>query len=327
MTHTQLGKTGLRVSKLCLGTMNFGVDTDEKESFRIMDAALDAGINFYDTANVYGWGENAGITEKIIGNWFAQGNSRRERVVLATKVHEDICCKDDGPNSAPGLSLYKIRRHLASSMKRLQTDHIELYYMHHIDRSVGWEELWGALEPVVNSGMVDYIGSSNFAGWDIAVAQAAAARRSFLGLVCEQHKYNLNCRLPELEVLPSAKHHNVGVIPYSPLDGGMLKSGVLNNLASGSRSNKKKSSIEANSEKLKRFEIFAKDFGHNQEHIAMAWLLTNDAVDSIVIGPRSLEQFYDSLKCMEIKLGEPEMKKLDEIFPGPGGTAPNAYAW
>lgn len=328
MQYTYLGRTGLKVSKLCLGTMNFGVDTDEKESFRIMDAALERGINFYDTADIYGWGENSGTTEKIIGKWFSQGNTRRERVVLATKVHEDICCKEDGPNSAAGLSLYKIRRHLEGSMKRLQTDHIELYYMHHIDRNVGWDELWGALEPIVNSGVVDYIGSSNFAGWDMAVAQAAAARRNFLGLVCEQHKYNLNCRIPELEVLPSAKYHGIGVIPYSPLDGGLLKSGLLEgNLVAGSRSQKGESRIQEMYDQLKRFDDFAKEIGHLQEHIALAWLLANDAVDSVVIGPRTLEQLENSLKCLEINLGGQEMKKLDKIFPGPGGEAPTAYAW
>lgn len=144
MEYTYLGRTGLRVSRLCLGTMNFGVDTDEKTAFRIMDEALDNGIQFFDTANIYGWGKNAGLTESIIGKWFAQGGQRREKVVLATKVYEPISDPNDGPNDMRGLSLYKIRRHLEGSLKRLQTDHIELYQMHHIDRRTPWDEIWEA---------------------------------------------------------------------------------------------------------------------------------------------------------------------------------------
>lgn len=223
MQYTYLGQSGLRVSRLCLGTMNFGVDTDEKEAFRILDAALDAGINFIDTANIYGWGENSGRTEEIIGKWFSQGGGRRERTVLATKVYGDMNDDHDGPNREAGLSAYKIRRHLEGSLRRLQTDHIELYQMHHVDRNVHWNELWSAFETAVSQGKIGYVGSSNFAGWDIAVAQGEAKARGILGLVSEQHKYNLLCRLPELEVLPASKALGLGVIPWSPLDGGCLR--------------------------------------------------------------------------------------------------------
>lgn len=325
MKYTALGRTGLKVSRLCLGTMNFGVDTDEKEAFKIMDAALDAGINFFDTANIYGWGKNAGTTESIIGRWFAQGSSRRERVVLATKVHEDICDPNDGPNSAAGLSAYKIKRHLEGSLKRLQTDYVELYYMHHIDRNVTWDELWQAFEVLVEQSRICYVGSSNFAGWDIAVAQAEAKARHFMGLVCEQHKYNLNCRLPELEVLPSAKAHGIGIIPWSPLDSGLLGSNALN--ASGKRSRQHQDRIEQQRKQLEEYSELCRELGEREDNVALAWLMANPAVTGPVTGPRTLEQFEQSLRSVDIVLDETVLKRLDEIFPGPGGVTPTAYAW
>jgi len=323
MEFTSIGRSGLKVSRICLGTMNFGVDTEEREAFRIMDAALDAGINFFDTADIYGWGENAGTTERILGRWFALGGGRRERVVLATKVHEDICDRNDGPNSAAGLSAYKIRRHLEGSLKRLQTEHVELYYMHHIDRRVTWDELWDALQLTVLQGKVDYIGSSNFAGWDMAVAQAAAKNRHFFGLVAEQHKYNLNCRLPELEVLPSALAHGIGIIPWGPLDGGYLGSNALT--GKGKRSTALRS--EEQIRQLEQFRDLSADVGESQNNIALAWLLANPAVTCPVVGPRTLEQFEQGLRSLEIDLTADVLKRLDEIFPGPGGSAPTAYAW
>lgn len=326
MKYTCLGRSGMKVSRLCLGTMNFGVDTPEKEAFQIMDAALDAGINFFDTANVYGWGENAGTTEKIIGRWFALGGGRRERVILATKVHEDMHDPHDGPNSARGLSAYKIRRHLEASLRRLGTEHIELYYMHHIDRNATWDELWESLANLVRQEKVDYIGSSNFAGWDIAVAQAEAKARHFPGLICEQHKYNLNCRLPELEVLPAARWHGVGIIPWSPLDGGLLGANALK-ASGGPRTDKDKERIEKQRSQLEAFSALCRELNEREDNIALAWLLANPAVDAPVIGPRTLEQFEQSLHAVEITLTEDVLRRLDEIFPGPGKAAPEAYAW
>ena len=325
MKYARLGRSGLKVSRLCLGTMNFGVHTDEKEAFRIMDAALDAGINFFDTANVYGWGKNAGRTEEIIGRWFKLGGGRREKVVLATKVYGSMSDPNDGPNDEPGLSAYKIRRHLEASLRRLQTDHIELYQMHHIDRRVSWDELWGAFETAVSQGKIGYVGSSNFAGWDIAVAQAEAKKRHLLGLVSEQHKYNLLCRLPELEVLPSAAHHGLGVIPWSPLAGGMLSSRALER--PGERTAQAKDGIERHRPELEAFARFCRGIGERQEHVALAWLLARPEVTAPIIGPRTVEQLEDALRALDIELSDETMKRLDEIFPGPGGSAPEAYAW
>ena len=327
MQYTSLGRSGLKVSRLCLGTMNFGNFNDEKESFKIMDAALEAGINFFDTADNYGWAtKNWGVTETIIGKWFAQGGNRRERVVLATKVHEDMFDPNDGPNSAPGLSLYKIRRHLESSFKRLQTDHLEIYYMHHIDRKVTWEEMWGAFEALVDQGKIDYVASSNFAAWNIADAQAEAKARHFLGLVCEQHRYNLLCRLPELEVLPCAKAHGLGVVTWAPLQHGLLSRGALR-VTNDVRLNGFKPDIEKRRPQLEAFGKLCKELGEPEDAVALAWILANPAITAPIIGPETLEHFEGSLRALEITLAEDVMKKLDEIFPGPGGLAPEAYAW
>lgn len=326
MQYSYLGKSGLKVSRICLGTMNFGPATDEKEAFRIMDAALDAGVNFFDTANIYGWGENSGLTEEIIGRWFNQGGGRREKVVLATKVYGSMHDDTDGPNNEAGLSAYKIRRHLEGSLRRLQTDHIELYQMHHVDPAISWDELWGSFENAVHQGKIGYVGSSNFAAWQIAIAQSEAKNRHFLGLVSEQHKYSLNCRLPELEVLPAAKELGLGVIPWSPLDGGLLGRNALQKLE-GTRSGGIAGRIEQQQTQLKDFAALCRDLGEPQDTVALAWVAANPAVTAPIIGPRTLEQFETALKCLDVTLDEAVLKRLDEIFPGPGGHAPNAYAW
>jgi aryl-alcohol dehydrogenase-like predicted oxidoreductase len=326
MEYTYLGRTGLRVSKLCLGTMNFGVATEEKEAFRIMDRALDAGVNFLDTANVYGGEGNRGKTEEIIGRWFAQGGGRREKTVLATKVYGTMENPDDGPNMPRGLSAYKIRRHLEASLSRLKTDHVELYQMHHIDRNVSWDELWDTFQVAVNQGKIGYVGSSNFAGRDLVKAQYEAENRHFLGLVSEQHKYSLLCRLPELELLPAAQEHGIGVIAWSPLDGGLLGGNALNP-AAGSRTSKNRERVERHRSQLEQFSKLCRELGESEANVALAWTLAHPAMTAPIIGPRTLEQFEDTLRVVDITLDESTLKRLDEIFPGPGGEAPAAYAW
>lgn len=326
MEYTYLGRSGLKVSRLCLGTMNFGVATDEKESFRIMDAALDAGINFFDTANVYGGAEQKGRTEEIIGRWFAQGGNRRERVVLATKFYGDMLDPIDGPNQQSGLSAYKLKRHLDASLRRLQTEHIELYQMHHIDRNVSWDELWEAYKIAQYSGKIGYAGSSNFAGFDLITAQYEAKKKGMLGLVSEQHKYSLLCRLPELEVLPAASQEGIGVIPWSPLAGGLL-SGHAKQQITGSRSAKLIKEVEKHSEQLTQFALLAEQLETTEATIALAWTLTNPAVTAPIIGPRTVDQLTSALHAVELRLNEEALNRIDEIFPGPGGSAPKAYAW
>ncbi len=326
MEYAHLGRSGLKVSRLCLGTVNFGQVTDEKEAFRIMDAALDAGINFFDTANHYPDFVNCGRTEEFMGRWFAQGGERREKVVLATKVYQPMKDPLDGPNDAPGLSKYIIRRHVEGSLRRLQTDHIDLYQMHHIDRRAAWDEVWEAFEILVQQGKISYVGSSNFPGWCLARAQAEAKARHFLGLVSEQHRYSLLCRLPELEVLPAAEALGIGVLAYSSLSGGLLGGSALDPEA-GSRTEQMREAVDGHRDKLVAFAGLCNELGESEATVAMAWVLAQPAMTSVVIGPRTAEQVGSALRTVEIGLDDAAMAKLNEIFPGPGGAAPEAYAW
>jgi len=322
MQYISLGRTGLQVSRLCLGTMNFGPQTSEADSFAIMDQALEQGINFFDTANRYGATLGMGQTEQIIGRWLAQGG-RRERIVLATKLYGAM---GSGPNDR-GLSAYHIRRACEDSLRRLQTDHIDLYQMHHIERRAPWEEIWQAMEQLVREGKVLYIGSSNFAGWDIATAQGAAAARHFMGLVSEQSLYNLSARTIELEVIPACRHYGLGLIPWSPLAGGLL-GGALQKAEAGRRSSDHaQKNIEKHRAKLTAYEALCQELGEEPANVALAWLLHNPVVTAPIIGPRTVEQLSGNLRALEIRLSDETLKRLDEIWPGPGGEAPNAYAW
>jgi aryl-alcohol dehydrogenase-like predicted oxidoreductase len=323
MEYRHLGRTGLKVSRLCLGTMNFGWNTSEQESFALMDKALEMGINFFDTANVYGWKLGEGITEQIIGRWLAQGGGRREKIVLATKVYNKM---GEGPNDL-NLSAYHIRRACEGSLRRLQTDVIDLYQMHHIDRGTPWEEVWAAMEQLVHEGKVIYTGSSNFAGWHIAQAQSEAQKRSFMGLVSEQSLYNLSARTIELEVIPACREYGLGLIPWSPMEGGML-SGALEKAKEGRRSQERTMNlIEKHRSQLEQYEPLCRELGEKPGDVALAWLLHNPSVTSPIIGPRNLDQLTGSAKALELKLSDEVMKKLDAIWPSPGGEAPEAYAW
>ncbi|MBK8048281.1 MAG: aldo/keto reductase [Anaerolineales bacterium] len=303
--------------------MNFGPLTSEADSFAIMDHALELGINFFDTANVYGWKRGEGITENIIGRWFAQGGGRREKTVIATKVYGDM---GDWPNTAR-LSALHIRQACEESLRRMQTDHIDLYQFHHIDRNSPWEEIWQAMEVLVQQGKIIYAGSSNFAGWHIAKAQGAAKARNFMGLVSEQSLYNLNARMIELEVIPACKDYGLGLIPWSPLASGLL-GGVLQKVAAGRRADERvQKAIEKHRPQLDAYEAFCAELGESPADVALAWMLKNPVVTSPIIGPRTMEQLDGSLRALEIDLDEAAMKKLDEIWPGPGGAAPEAYAW
>lgn len=323
MQTTRLGRTGLEVSRLCLGTMNFGPFSTEEESFSIMDKTLELGINFFDTANVYGWKLGEGVTEQIIGRWFAQGNGRREKVVLATKVFGRM---GDWPNER-FLSAFHIRQACEESLRRLQTDHIDLYQMHHVDRNTPWEEIWQAMEVLVQQGKVLYVGSSNFAGFHIAQAQGEAKARRFMGLVCEQSLYNLKDRMIELEVVPACRTYGLGLIPWSPLGGGLL-GGALEKISQGRRtSDRQKELIEKHRPQLEKYEAFCQKIGEKPADVALAWLLNNPVVTAPIIGPRTIEQLVGSLRALEIQFTPELLQNIDEIWPGPGGEAPEAYAW
>jgi len=311
------------VSPLCLGTMNFGPETTEPDSFSIMDRALDLGLNFFDTANVYGRSKGVGTTETIVGNWFAKGDGRRDKIVIATKVYGQM---GKWPNDSR-LSARNILHACDESLRRLQTDHIDLYQMHHIYRPSTWEEIWQAFETLVQQGKVIYVGSSNFAGWHIAQANEAAKARHFLGLVAEQCLYNLIDRTSELEVLPACEGYGLGVIPWSPLAGGLL-GGVLQKIEGGRRaSTSVQEDLAKHRDAIEAYEKFCADLGEGPADVALAWLLANPVVTAPIIGPRTLEQLEGSMRALEITLDEDTRQRLDEIFPGPGGPAPEAYAW
>jgi len=323
MEYVHLGRSGLTVSRLCLGTMNFGPFTEETDSFAIMDHAIDLGINFFDTADVYGKQFGEGLTEQIIGRWFAQGGGRREKIMLSTKVFGRM---GEWPNESR-LSVLHIRRACEASLRRLQTDHIDLYHMHHVDRESPWEEIWQAMEQLVREGKVLYVGSSNFAGWHVVQAQETAKARHFLGLVSEQSLYNLNERMIELEVIPACQAYGIGLLPWSPLGRGLL-GGALESATNGRRADEDLlKEVEKYRSRLEQFETTCRHLGEKPAHVALAWLLHQPAVTAPIIGPRTLEQLHGSMRALDITLAKELLKRLNDIFPGPGGPAPEAYAW
>ncbi|MEH2512644.1 aryl-alcohol dehydrogenase-like predicted oxidoreductase [Nitrobacteraceae bacterium AZCC 1564] len=290
MDYTHLGRTGLKVSRIALGTMNFGELTDEATSFSIMNEALEAGVNFFDTADVYGGPQSPdmakgfGISEEIVGRWLAQGG-RRERIVLATKVYQPM---ETGPNDRH-LSAYHIRRACEASLRRLQTDHIDL--------------------------------------WDIATAQCAATARNLLGLASEQSLYNLSQRTIELEVIQALRHFGIGLIPWSPIGMG-LPGGVLSKVKQGRRaSSHLQARIETMRPQLEAYEALCSELGKAPSAVALAWVLHNPVVTAAISGPRTVEQLHENLDAASLALSRQTLVKLDEIWPGPGGEAPMAYAW
>ena len=323
MQYTHLGRSGLKVSRLCLGTMNFGPQTEETAAHSIMDSALESGINFFDTANVYGGTGHRGWTEEIIGRWFAGDGERRERTVLATKLYGTMT---DRPNESK-LSALNIRRALDASLKRLQTDYIDIYQFLHVDRETPWDEIWQAMDVAVQQGKILYAGSSNFAGWHIAQAQESAARRNFTGLVSEQSIYNLLTRNLELEVIPAAQQYGLGLIPWSPLHGGLL-GGVLKKERDGVRRTEGRAAetLKKHQDQIRQYEDLADDLGHEPGDVALAWLLHQPAVTAPIVGPRTQEQLDAAIRALDVKLDADALKRLDDIFPG-HRTAPEDYAW
>ncbi|WP_399926508.1 aldo/keto reductase [Streptomyces kanamyceticus] len=329
MKYTQLGRTGLKVSRLTLGTMNFGPFTNEPDSHSLMDTALDAGVNYFDTANVYGQGAGKGRTEEIIGTWFAQGGERRDKVVLATKVYGNMTAAGETvwPNH-DRLSALNIRRAVEGSLKRLQTDYIDIYQFHHIDRHTPFEEIWQAVDVLVQQGKILYAGSSNFPGYKIAQANEIAARRGTFGLVSEQCLYNLAVRDAEMEVLPAAQEYGVGVIPWSPLHGGLL-GGALKKREGARRSGGRAAAELAKPEvraRVQAYEDLVDKHGLEPGEVALAWLLTRPGVTAPIVGPRTAEQLASALRAVELELPRELLDSLDEIFPGPG-PSPESFAW
>nr|WP_279615710.1 aldo/keto reductase [Micromonospora eburnea] len=247
--------------------------------------------------------------------------------------HQALPPTGDWPNQRFASAL-NIRRAADASLRRLQTDHIDLYQMHHIDRNTPWEEIWEAFTVLRQQGKVLYFGSSNFAGWHIAQAQEAARSRHFLGLVSEQSIYNLMTRWVELEVLPAARAYGLGVIPWSPLNGGVL-GGVLRKhkegRASRGSSGRSADTLAKHRETIGSYEKLCAEIGEDPAHVGLAWLLAQDGVTGPIIGPRTAEQLDGSLRAPQITLDDDTLAKLDELFPPPAPNgakpAPEAYAW
>lgn len=344
MYYSHLGRAGLRVSRFCLGTWNFGPHTTEAECHNILDLALDHGINFIDTANVYGRDtqnpavrdevpqsgqaggslkSGVGWSEEILGRWIAQGGGRRERTVLATKLYVGV---GDWPNQA-FLSALAIRQQCEASLKRLRTDYIDVYQMHHIDREAPWEELWEAFDVLKQQGKILYVGSSNFPGWGIAQANERAARRNSFGLVSEQSYYNLLNRTVELEVIPACEQYGVGFTPWSPLEQGLL-AGILRKETEGrSATERTQKALAKHRPAVAEYEKFCAELGRDPADIGIAWLLAQKVVTAPIIGPRTAAQLVGALRALEVTLEASDLARLDEIFPGPGGPAPEAYTW
>jgi aryl-alcohol dehydrogenase-like predicted oxidoreductase len=315
--------------------MNFGPLTPPAEAHAIMDRAHEMGINFFDTANRYGGrmsppgalaeGDeaHAGWTEEIIGDWFAASGARRERTVLATKLYGAM---GDWPNEGK-LSALNIRRACDASLRRLRTDYIDLYQMHHVDRDTPWDEVWQAMEVLVAQGKILYVGSSNFAGWHIAQANDTAAARGFFGLVSEQSLYNLFSRTVELEVLPAAIEYGVGVIPWSPLEGGLL-GGVLRKEREGRRrlAGRAKQAVEEHHDQIAGYEDLCDELGEEPANVALAWLLHQEGVTGPIIGPRTMAHLDGAERAVTLRLDDDVLKRLDDLFPG-YRSAPEHYAW
>ncbi len=333
MEYAKLGRSNLTVSKICLGTMHFGHYTTADEAFRIMDKALDMGINFFDTANVYGGKSGRGATEEIIGRWFKQDGSKRDRVVLATKVYGSMA-NDSTPNDEQGISAYKVRKHVADSLRRLQTDHIDLYQIHHIDRRISLEEFWTTFDRLIYQGDVLYMGTSNFPGWGLAKYQMAAWQRGMLGFVSEQPQYNLLSRYPELEVIPAAREFGIGLIPYMPLAGGVLTGKKQAPQDSRTQQVEREYEMKLDGNKqLEDFSALCQEIGEPETIVAIAWVLANPAVSSAIVGVRTVGQLDGLDRAASLKIDPSHLAKLDTIFninrgrPLRSSEAPHAFAW
>lgn len=327
MQYTFLGRTGLKVSRLCLGTMNFGPETTPEDSYAIMDKAHELGINFFDTADVYGWKVGEGVTEQIIGDWFAKGGNRREKTVLATKLYGDMGKDDmkDWPNTNRVSALH-IRTAVEASLKRLKTDYLDVIQMHHIFRQAPWDEIWQAFETLTSQGKILYVGSSNFAAWNIVQANETASKRHNLGLVSEQSKYSLLQRDIELEVAPACEAYGVGIIPWSPLAGGALAGVMKNQEGKRRHGDWTKKLKEEKGDQLTAWENLCDEMGEQPADVALAWTLSKSYVTAPIIGPRTMDQLTGSLRALEIEINDEVNEKIDAIFP-PFKTAPEHYAW
>ena len=336
MEYANLGRSGLSVSRLCLGTMNFGPLTPPAEAHAIMDHAHELGINFFDTANRYGGAfsppgqvgqheqAHVGWTEEIIGDWFAPAAA-----AASARCWRPSCTgrMGDWPNDGK-LSALNIRRACDASLRRLRTDHIDLYQMHHVDRDTPWDEIWQAMEVLVTQGKILYVGSSNFAGWHIAQANDSAAARGFFGLVSEQSIYNLMTR--DDRAGGAARGHRLRgrrhpVVAAAGRPARRRAAQGARGPAPPRRAGRRQA-VERNREQIEAYESFCEELGEEPATVALAWLLHQDGVTAPIVGPRTLGQLDDAQRALALALDEDALNRLDAIFPG-YKSAPEHYAW
>jgi aryl-alcohol dehydrogenase-like predicted oxidoreductase len=320
MQFRSLGHTGLKVSQICLGTMTFGNQADEPESFAIMEAAADAGVNFMDTADVYPLGgtlDTVGRTEEIVGKWL---KGKRDRFVLATK-----CTFPTGPEpNDRGSSRRHILQAVDASLRRLQTDYIDLYQMHRVDETTPMEETARTLDDLVRAGKVRYIGVSNYPAWRIALMLGIADRHGWERLASEQPRYNLLLRDIESELVPLCQHEGLGILPYNPLAGGFLtgryrreqepEEGTRFALPRAGPIYRHRYWQDAQFEAVERLRDFFGPRERSLAQVALAWVLARPAITSAILGASRVDQLRETLPALELKLTAEELAFCDQIW-------------
>ena len=309
MDYVLLGDTGVRVSRLCLGTMTFGNESDEKTSFAIMDRAAEIGINFFDIANIY----NKGQSEVITGKWL---NGRRENIVLAAKTH---FLTGDDPNDR-GSSRRNIVLSVEKSLARLQTDWLDILYLHHWDADTDLEQTLGAMTSLVEQGKVMYLGLSNFSAWQTMKTLAMAQNAGYAPPVCIQPMYNLVKRQAEVELMPLAASENLAVFPYNALAAGLLTGKYQRKETGRLNENEMYKDRYKNTqywEIADRFVKYAQDNGYSPAALAMVWVASHPAVTAPILGARNIEQMNETIKCLEIKLSDEERARISALSVAP----------
>jgi aryl-alcohol dehydrogenase-like predicted oxidoreductase len=316
MEYKKLGRTGLKVSPLCMGTMQFGWSLNETDSHRVLSAALESGINFFDTADIYSkWveGNPGGVSEAIIGNWMKQNKIPRDKLVLATKVRGEM---GKGPNDE-GLSRVHIMQAVEASLRRLQTDYIDLYQSHWTDESTPIEETMSAFDDLVTQGKVRYVGASNYAAWELMQALWVSDQNSIVRYSSLQPHYNLIYRAEfERELRAVCLAYGIGVIPYSPLAGGFLTGKYKKNapLPESKRAEgRKRAMTEQNFALLFELEALAHRRKVSIAQIALSWILADPVITSPIIGATSVEQLNENLGALNVNLTEEERSRLDAM--------------
>ncbi|MGQ9813854.1 MAG: aldo/keto reductase [Candidatus Roseilinea sp.] len=323
MEYRSLGRTGVEVSVLCLGCMMFGGKTGPEESYAIIDRAIDAGINFLDTANVYSRGRSEEVTGEAL-----KRNGKRHQIVLATKVHGTM---DDNDPNMKGNSRRHIIQQCEASLRRLQTDYIDLYQIHRPQSSIPIDETLRALDDLIRAGKVRYIGTSTFSAWQLVESLWVAKELGLNRFVCEQPPYNLLDRRIERELLPMAMTYGFAIIPWSPLAGGLLTGKYRRGQEppEGTRFADYKDNpilrrrwTERIFDVVEGLQPIAQDKGCTLSQLALAWCARQPGVTSPIIGPRTMEQLEDNLRALDVSITDDDKRRIDEIIPAGQMVAP-----